>query len=68
MVDDIFNQARGAAREAVEQFSSLAGLSSVPQGELRDAMRNMTPDDLDALAEEYGPEQVMQLIRFTYGG
>lgn len=67
-MNPIIDPVRTAAREAVQSVSSLVGINSLPNSLVRQAMKNMTEQDLDLLANEYGVDQVMHLIRQTYGG
>jgi hypothetical protein len=68
MVNDIIDPLRSASKSALGQFTQLAGLNSIPSSTVRSALKNMTPDDLDALAAEYGTDQVIHLLRKSLGG
>jgi hypothetical protein len=68
VVDEIIDPLRAASKSALGQFSQLAGLNAIPSSTVRSALKNMTPDDLDALAQEYGTDQVLHLLRKSLGG
>lgn len=68
MVDTLLDQMRGATREALSQYRQLAGGDQLPASTVRSALQQMTPDDLDMLAQEYGHDQVLHLIRYAAGG
>lgn len=68
MTEDWVKQSRNAARDAMQQTTQMVGIRSVPTATIKAALKNMTEDDLDMLAGQYGTDQVIHLIRTATGG
>lgn len=68
MVEDWVKQSRNAARDALQQTTQMVGIRSVSTATIKAALKNMTEDDLDMLAGQYGADQVIHLIRTATGG
>lgn len=68
MVEDWVKQSRQAARDALQQTTQMVGVRSIPTATIKSALKNMTEDDLDMLAGQYGADQVVHLIRTALGG
>jgi len=68
VTNDWISQSREAARQALQQTTQMVGVRSVPVSTLKAALKNMDENDLDMLAETYGADQVVHLIRTAIGG
>lgn len=68
MIEDWVKQSRQAARDALQQTTQMVGVRSIPTATIKSALKNMTEDDLDMLANQYGADQVVHLIRTALGG
>ena len=66
--DKILTDYRSAARDAYKQVAQVAGVPLLNRELAARALRNMTEQDLDALAGEYGADQVMHYINYAMGG
>lgn len=69
MVDKMLGDFRQAARSAFEQTAKQLGVPLVPEETHRRAIRNMSAQDLDTLAQTFGQDQVVDyLTRHLFGG
>lgn len=66
--DNELGQYRQAARDAYQGLGQLTGVPLLNRQQHLQALRNMTPDDLDMLADEYGVDQVAHYIANLAGG
>ncbi len=66
--ENMLGQVRQAARTATQQLGGAAGVPLLNRQEHLTALRNMSESDLDALAEEYGVDQVAHYITRLAGG
>lgn len=62
------DQYRTAARDAYKSLGQLTGVPILNRHDSLKALRNMSPDDFDALSDEYGIDQVMHYIARLAGG
>jgi hypothetical protein len=66
--NDELDKYQSAARDAYHEFARATGVPLINRQEHLQAMRNMSVDDLDALADEYGVDQVTHYIKRLAGG
>lgn len=61
-------QYRQATHDAIKQLGGIMGVPVINRQEHLQALRNMNEQDLDALANEYGADQVAVYLARLAGG
>lgn len=68
MFDQLLDKYRQAASQSIQKVAGSVGVPLIDRDEHLRAIRNMSEQDLNALAQEFGPDKVAEYIQYFAGG